>query len=149
MIEEFSKAEWRKFVNKKIDNKNAKDLLKMMKPQKKINLVEISQETYGMKDYIKELTYDQALTKFRLRAKVLPTVKTHFKCDKNFTRDLWSCSECSLLDTSNHLLNLCPKYEDLRKGKNFDNEEEVVIFFHEVIERREQEECLLINDDDQ
>ena len=88
---------------------------------------------------MKKLKYEEALVKFRLRTKVVKTVKTHFKSDKIFSEELWTCDECSKLDTSDHLLHHCPKYDDLREELDFNKDEDLVTFFRKVIERREND----------
>ena len=110
----------------------------MMKTSKKLDSDELANEEFEMKSYMKELTYNDALLKFRMRGRILKTVKTHFKSDKRYTEDLWSCEECQLLDTSSHILNKCPKYEALRKEINPDDDKDVVSFFRDVIKERER-----------
>ena len=112
----------------------------MMEKYKKINYNEVAKETFELKPYMENLSYEEALLKFRLRGKVFHTVKTHFKNDKAFTEDLWSCQDCSMLDSSFHLQFQCTKYEDLRCKFNFDEEKDVVHFFRNVLERRQLEE---------
>ena len=126
MMESFSKRGWKNFVDENIKDKNKQDLLKMMKPLKKLNFDEIKNEQCEIKAYMKKLTYNDALFKFRMRGRILRTVKTHFKSDKKFTEDLWSCWDCSSLDTSSHILYKCSKYDDLRQDLDFDDDEEVI-----------------------
>ena len=112
----------------------------MMERYKKINSNEVAKETFELKPYMENLSYEEALLKFRLRGKVFHTVKTHFKNDKEFTENLWSRQECSLLDSSFHVQFQCTNYEDLRSKFNFDKEQDVVHFFRKVLERRQLEE---------
>ena len=139
-METFTKKEWKKFTEKNVRKKNREDLLTMMKSFKKLEVEELEKEDDGIKPYMKSLSYRDAVLKFKMRARVIKTVKTHFKNDKNFTSELWSCLNCSSLDTSFHILHQCPIYENLRKDINIDNDEEVVDFFRKVIQRREEKE---------
>ena len=139
-METFTKKEWKKFTEKNVRKKNREDLLTMMKSFKKLEVEELEKEDDGIKPYMKSLSYRDAVLKFKMRARVIKTVKTHFKNDKNFTSELWSCLNCSSLDTSFHILHQCPIYENLRKDMNIDNDEEVVDFFRKVIQRREEKE---------
>ena len=110
----------------------------MMKKYKKLDDASLAKEKYEIKPYIKEFKYDDAITSFRLRAKTCKTIKTHFKNDDNFTKELWSCWECSFLDTSSHILHQCHHYEEMRRNFNLEEEEQVVKFFQQVIEERER-----------
>ena len=139
LMETMSKKQWKTFVCDIIEKKNATDLIMMMKPYKKINLNDMEDESFEVKKYMKELSYDDALLKFRLRGNVLKTIKTHFKSDKSYSRELWSCEKCSLLDSTFHVQYKCTEYDDLRKNLNFDNDGDVVSFFRKVLERRERE----------
>ena len=93
-----------------------------------------------MKDYMKNLTYDDAVIKFKLRARVLKSIKTHFKSDPVFTEELWSCKECSLLETSSHLVNKCVLFDDERDGLDLGDDEDLILFFKRILEKREREE---------
>ena len=140
-MEHFSKQGWKKLVNEVLDKKNTNDLHAQMKPYKKLDLNELSKEPFGIKPYLKNLEYENALTKFRLRAKTCKTIKTHFKSDQKYKKDLWQCWECSFLDTSHQ----CSHYEDLRNNFNLSDENEVVSFFRRVIDEREKK---LVEDED-
>ena len=139
-LELYTKHEWKRLVSNNMKQKNLSDLLREMKQLKKINFQEISQETFEIKEYMRNLTYEEALLRFRIRSKVVKTIKTHFKNDKVFSEELWSCDRCSRLDTSDHLLYHCSKYDDLREGLSFDKDEDLVSFFRKVIERRENDD---------
>ena len=139
MIEKFSKKEWSKKISEAIDDKNEKELISLMKCQKKINKDEILEEPFETKAYMKNLTYDDAVLRFKLRAKVFKPIKTHFKSDPVFTEELWSCKECSLLQTSFHLIHKCVLYDDEREGLDLDEDEDLVFFLRRILERRERE----------
>ena len=111
----------------------------MMTPYKKLDADEFRREEFKMKDYMKELPYSDALIQFRLRGKVLNSVKTHFKSEKKYRDDLWSCEGCSsFLDTTFHILHQCQQYEDLRDNLNLEKTEDVVTFFKSVLKKRDE-----------
>ena len=122
---------------KSIVSKNKEDPLTLMKPYKKINIDELKNEDFELKTYMKSFPVNQALVKFRLRGRVLHTIKTHFKSDKRFTSELWTWEGCSSsLDTPHHNLRQCASYEDLRQDLDLENEKDVIIFFQRVLQRR-------------
>ena len=112
----------------------------MMKAQKKLDIDDIEKEEFELKPYMENLKYNDAILRFRLRAKVCNSIKTHMKSDPKFTEQLWSCGECSLLETSFHLKNQCVLFEETRKNLDFNKEEDIIFFFRQVIEKREKEE---------
>ena len=121
MMETFSKREWKVHVKEFIATQNTEDLLSMMTPYKKLDVDEFQREECKLKDYMKDLPYSDALIQFRLRGKVLNSVKTHFKSEKKYRDDLWSCEGCSsFLDTSFNILHQCHQYEDLRDNLNLE-----------------------------
>ena len=76
MMETFSRREWKDFVKDFIVSKNKEELLTLMKPYKKINIDELKNEDFELKTYMKSFPVKQALVKFRLRGRVLHTIKT-------------------------------------------------------------------------
>ena len=90
---------------------------------------------------MRKLSYEDAVVKFKLRAKVCKTIKTQFKSDEEFSEDLFSCWDCShpILDTSSHIRQ-CHHYADLRESLDLDKTEDTVTFFKRVIKRRERKE---------
>ena len=114
--------------------------MSLMRNQKKINNEEILDEQFELKDYMTNLTYEDAVIKFKLRAKVLKSIKTHFKSDPVFVEELWSCKECSLLDTTSHLINKCVLFDEEREGLDLGEDEDLIFFFKRVLEKREREE---------
>ena len=76
-----------------------------------------------------------------MRAKVCKTIKTHFKNNKEYKEDNFPCWDCSteVLDTSNHLVNDCEKYDDLKNSLDLGKTEGLVIFFQRIVQRGEKE----------
>ena len=71
------------------------------------------------------LHISQARTKFRLRSFMTKTVKLNFASDRQFAADLWTCWHCPMVDSQSHV-RICPAYENLRAGKNLDNDQDLV-----------------------
>ena len=140
-MEAYSKNEWKLKIRKEIEKKNAEDLKKMFQKYTKINVEEITKENFEMKEYMKNMTYERALIKFKLRARVCETIKTHFKSQKEFEEDIYSCWDCSseFLDTSTHIKN-CKHYNECKESLDLEDTEDLVTFFQRVIRKREQEE---------
>ena len=140
-MEEMSRNEWKRFVEEKINSKNEGELRSSLKECKKSGFEEISEEVFEMKNYMRDLSYDDSLLKFRLRAGVSKYIRTHYKRDEENERETWSCWEttCTSLDTTNHILHECRNYESLKNGLDFTKDNDVILFFRRVFEKREKD----------
>ena len=94
-------------------------------------------EKCELQPYMLSLTYQDAVSKFRLRVNCVETVKTHWKKVPGYEDDLWSCWECpgTALDSTSHI-SRCRKYADLRTDLDIKSDKDCVLFFQRVIERR-------------
>ena len=89
---------------------------------------------------MKTLSYDKALVKFRIRAKFIPTVKSHFKSNQDYSESLYACPEgCNKIDTSNHI-KYCPVYADMREGLCLESDSDLVSYFQMLIEQQQKRE---------
>ena len=61
--------------------------MEKMKQYKKLNALELNNETSKVKQYIKDLDLRGARLRFKLRAKMTPTVKANFKNNKAFIKE--------------------------------------------------------------
>ena len=140
-MERCNKQQWKNFLKHQFKEENERELLQMSKKYKKIKYDEISRENCEVKQYIKDLPYSQALLRFRIRADMVPTVKTHWKSDPGYEADLWTCWACPqpVTDTTSHIKR-CPEYSDLRENLELDRTEHLVIYFQKVIDRRLSEQ---------
>ena len=139
-MEDMSKGQWKQTVSQYFKLKNEEELLNMMAGSHKVEYEKISKEKCEVKDYMKELPYNGAIVKFRLRAKLFPTIKSHFKNNREYEEDLYSCPEgCVAVDTTRHI-ERCPKYADLREGFCLDRDSDLVSYFQLVLERRRKTE---------
>ena len=139
MMEKYSKPEWKRFLKINLHIKNRGEILSKMQQSKKVDMMELEEEEYEMKEYSKILPYNDALIQFRLRGRVLHSVKTHFKNDVQYSKDTWLCDGCSnFIDTSFHILHQCEDYSEERKNIDISSPEEVVKFFKTVLAKREK-----------
>ena len=115
---------------------NRKSLLEMIEPYKKMNVCYLSDEKFEMRKYFHELGLEKARTAFAIDTQMLKTVKSIYPSDKRNEDDLWTCDQCTRVDSIRHLTR-CPYFTELRENKNLhDNREDIVTYFQEVIEIR-------------
>ena len=93
-VTSFTKLQWKSKVNKLISQANELDLKEKMKQYKKLNALELNNETSKVKQYIKDLDLRGARLRFKLRAKMTPTVKANFNNNKAFIKEKWTCEGC-------------------------------------------------------
>ena len=89
-----------------------------------------------------------ARLRFKIRSKMTPTIQMNFKNDPVYKANLWTCLGCarvndsfvdpSCKDTQAHVL-ACEGYEDLREGKNLNDDKDLFEYFSAVITRRMSE----------
>ena len=113
----------------------------MLNEYSKIDTKEVAKENPGLKDYMKSLTYKDAILRFRLRAKICETVKTQWKGTKEFEEDLYSCwhHPFQRIDQSSHI-ERCIHYSSLKEGLSLDRDDHLVLFYRRVIEKRKEEQ---------
>ena len=131
----YTKGQWKTLIKKQIKIKNQNDLLLWMKRYSKIDQ-SISEETFEIKPYIKQLSISLARDKFRLRSHMMRTVKMNFSSDKKYMADLWRCWHCPCVDSQAHI-QICPAYQQFREGKDMNNDKDLVEFYRKVIKMRD------------
>ena len=131
----FNKYQWKRIINDKIHGKKENELRDHLQKYKKFNFDET--EPYELKPYLKELSLTNAQLRFKMRADTCPTIKTHFKSDPGYAKDLWVCPEpeCNQLDTILHI-QYCDSYSDLRRDLDLHVYKDLVQYFSSVIDRR-------------
>ena len=97
-ISNYTKKQYKLAVSSKLDEKNHREILDILKQYKKINYDEIKDETFEVKSYLKSLSLPQARLRMRLRAGMVGSVKFNFQSDKKFTEVNWRCS-CGQIDS--------------------------------------------------
>ena len=141
-IKIFTKKQWKTCINRKISEQNEKEILTMMNSYKKIDAEDYTNESCKIQPYLKALNSKDARLRFKLRAKMTPTVKMNFMSDPIFSENLWTCDGCpeaNILDrcrdTQSHILT-CEGYSDLRINKDLDSDKGLVDYFDAVLKRR-------------
>ena len=144
-VEKYTKNQWKTLVKNKIMEMNKDAILEQSLPYKKINLS--ADEKFERRSYIKTLNISEARLKFKLQAKMTPTIQMNFPSDAEFTKNLWTCSGCKDMDnalgdkvvgkrdTQQHVM-VCPGYADHRENKDFDDDRDLVRYFQQVINQR-------------
>ena len=144
-VDKYSKNQWKNIVDKLCRKMNEDDLLEQIKKYKKLEISELKREHCQMKNYMVSLHLQSARLRFKIRAKMTPTIQMNFKNDPKFKANMWTCLGCDSRsedgtnlgcpDTQAHVL-LCRGYSDLRDGKNLENDRDLVEYFAAVIRRR-------------
>ena len=115
--------------------KNEKVLKKGMNHYKKTE--DICEEKFERKDYLQEMTMENARLFYRIRTKMVKA-KMNFKNDYLNKATLWRCDSCCRsIDTQDHII-ICPAYKHLREGKSLFCDKDLVQYFKEVLLIREK-----------
>ena len=56
---------------------------------------------------------------------------------KDYAADLWACIGCGAVDTFLHL-KWCPKYAEMREGKDLNEDKDLVDYITSVMRAREE-----------
>ena len=99
-LNQYSKIQFKKLVKEKVQHLNKVKFLEKAKSKKykKINIDDLMQNDFQLKQYFRRLNIVDARIKFKLVSFMLPSVKMNFQNDKKFASDLWSCEGCSKFD---------------------------------------------------
>ena len=97
----------------------------------------IRNERWGMKDYVKEGTLYSVRTTWEVRAFML-RVAGNYSHHTRYQATGWLCQGCRLQvrEDQDHLAQ-CEGYEDLRLGKDLEDDKDLVTFYRMVMARRE------------
>ena len=90
-------------------------------------------ENHELKPYIYTMTLKQARLKYRERYSMLKHCKLNFPSDPEFRRQGYRCSFCSAVSSQNHL-RFCSRYEELRRGRNLEDEIEMIEYIADIME---------------
>ena len=113
---------------------------------KKINYDHLTEEKFERQPYISKLNISEARLRFKLKAKMTPTIQMNFPSDSEFAANMWTCTGCTdnnsrgdtvvgSRDTPQHVM-ICPGYAELREDINFDDDRQLVRYFQQVIKQR-------------
>ena len=133
-----TKSEWKRIVKNAIVAANSNDLKhEINEKYKKLKNSELASEDFGRKEYISNLNLQQARTKFKFRCSMTQHVKMNQKSNRVYEDALWRCEECGLQDTNPHLL-WCSGYENLRDGKNLNDDKQLCDYLHRIFMSRNE-----------
>ena len=99
-------------------------------------------EFFGIKQYMKNKSIDDARYMFRIRTRMVD-VKMNFRNDPRYKRESWMCKCETNVESQTHVLLYCKNYAKLREGLDFDNDRDLVKYFREVLAIREKGESEL------
>ena len=103
---------------------------------KKLKNGPMKDESFGTKQYLKDLSLSDARLNFKIRSKML-NIKFNYKNDKLNAKELWNCDSCqSAIESQDHII-WCPAYADLREDKSLNNDNDLIVYFKEVMKIRE------------
>jgi hypothetical protein len=99
----------------------------------------IRKDTWGIKEYVKNGNLYTVRSTWEIRAFML-RVAGNYSHHSKYLATGWLCQACRLQvrEDQDHL-GSCAGYEDLREGKDMDDDNELVKFYQAVMRRREQE----------
>lgn len=134
-----TKNQWKNIVNKKVREKNKNDLIEMIriKEYKKLDANLLKNENFEAKSYMKNLSIQNARTKFAIRTKMVRTVKLNYKNDPSNKRTMWECNDCYSIDSQEHIL-WCPAYQEFRVNKDLDSDKDLTRYFQQVLIYRDE-----------
>ena len=92
-----------------------------MNDYKKLLNSDLITESFGRKDYLSRLLLQLARIHFSYRCSMTECVKGNFRHKREYTLEMWQCSECGEQDTNIHL-KTCIEYEHLRRGIDLEDD---------------------------
>ena len=107
-----------------------------MKNSSKIRQTNILDESYELKNYIKDLSPEYARVKFRQRYFMMKEAKLNYPSDPKYKAQGYQCDYCSSISSQSHI-KVCIEYEHLREGRNLDNDCELVQYLVDVVKHRQ------------
>ena len=130
-----TKGAWKSKVKQAIENKNSEILKKSMEKYSKLDKMKLEAKC-EMKDYLKDMTMEEARTHFRIRTRTF-NCKMNQSSDPKHRAELWKCSACGNIDSQSHIL-WCDAYSKLREGKSLDNDRDIAQYYYKVMLIREK-----------
>ena len=76
-----------------------------------------------------------ARLRFKIWARMTPTVRMNFGNNREYRCKGWACPDCQAPDTQEHVLT-CNAYHSMREGRNLENDSDLVKYFDLVISHR-------------
>ena len=130
-----SKHKWKILVKKKIKDENEKYLKELMNDYKKLKNSKLIGEKFETKDYIKDLTVEEARAAFKHRTSMTRYTKFNYKNDPLYSRQLWKCESCDNISTESHIL-WCSGFKHLREGLDLKSDKDLAKYLLDVVNIR-------------
>ena len=131
------KAAWKRKVNEAAKNKYEEEQkTRINQTYSKLKEGPLSTEEFSIKEYLFNMNLEDARTNFRIRSKMIRTIKMNQKTNPVFARQLWACDACGNIDTQSHIM-WCPEYRTLREDLDINNDLDLVKYFQQVVKARE------------
>ena len=108
-----------------------------IKEYKKLDANLLKNENFKAKSYMKNLSIQNARTKFAIRTKMVRTVKLNYKNDPSNKRTMWECNDCYSIDSQEHIL-WCPAYQEFMVNKDLDSDKDLTRYFQQVLIYRDE-----------
>ena len=137
---QFSKIQWKHFINSKILKKNRRYLLEGMKKYKKLDHTSLALGDFGLKEYFRSLNLSDSRLNFRVRSKCVKTCQSHFTSDLNYAMNSFRCINCSEfeIDQLSHW-HRCHFFKNMFEKINSNDEKSVLQFYRNVIKFRQDQ----------
>ena len=115
---------------------NKEEIIHRMQTYKKINYWDFECRSFGPQSYLKSMSQVNARLRFKIWAKMTPTVRMNFRNNRDYKKSGWACQAP---DTQEHIL-ICSAYALMRENKNLEDDSDLVDYFNLVISHRLKQE---------
>ena len=137
-VTKMKRNKWKRLVKEAVLEINENELKHEIETSKKLKNSALVNESFGLKNYIKELSLHEARIYFKHRTKMTQFVKMNYKNEKYYSKKLWKCT-CGKMDSESHLL-WCKNYEYLRENKDLSNNKDLCQYLHKIFLLRTKKE---------
>ena len=93
-IENYSKREFKKIINKIIFEQNREDIISWARTYKKVDIGKCTNERFGMKSYLKTMNVSMARMHHRISYFQIPSFRMDYKNKKQYREEKWLCPQC-------------------------------------------------------
>ena len=114
---------------------NEKHLKELMNGYKKLKNSKLISEKFETKEYVKNLTVEEARAVFKHRTSMTRYTKFNYKNDSLYARQLWKCESCDNISTESHIL-WCSGFKHLREGLDLKSDKDLANYLLEVVNIR-------------
>ena len=102
-IKRMKRNKWKELVKKAIIDQNEIDLKSEIEKSKKLKNGVLINESFGLQNYIKELSLHEARIMFKHRCYMTQFVKMNYKNEKKYSKQLWKCT-CGKMDSESQMM---------------------------------------------